>query len=131
MFWTWHICVPHQAIFAIVCRDCALTEANLEEKKIKKLEGIAVREFQRIEEGERIVNERLEEEERIENERLEEEERIENERLQEERIERERREAEDAARSLISISRIPELEREFPLIVSLLRAPSKVNGRKQ
>ena len=109
MFWTWHICVPHQAIFAIVCRDCALTEANLEEKKIKKLEGIAVKEFQRIEE----------------------EERIENERLEEERIERERREAEDAARSLISISRIPELEREFPLIISLLRAPSKVNGRKQ
>ena len=120
MFWTWHICVPHQAIFAIECRDCALTEAILEEKKIKKLEGIAVKEFQRIEEEERIENERLEEEERIENERLE-----------EERIEQERREAEDAAKSLISISRIPELERKFPLIVSLLRAPSKVNGRKQ
>ena len=101
--------MPHQAIFATECRDCVLTKAILEDKEIKKLERIAVKAFQRIEE----------------------EEIIEKERLEERRIEKERQEAEEAARSLISISCIPDLEREFPLIVSLLRAPSKVNGRRQ
>ena len=109
MYWTWHICVPHQAIFATECRDCVLTKAILEEKEIKKLERIAAKAF-------RVANEK-EEEERAEKE--------------EERAEKERQEAEEAARSLISISRITEVEREFPLIVSLLRAPSKVNGRRQ
>ena len=102
MYWTWHICVPHQAIFATECRDCVLTKAILEEKEIKKLERIAAKAF-----------------------------RVENEKEEEERAEKERQEAEEAARSLISISRITEVEREFPLIVSLLRAPSKVNGREQ
>ena len=102
MYWTWHICVPHQAIFATECRDCVLTKAILEEKEIKKLGRIAAKAF-----------------------------RVANEKEEEERAEKERQEAEEAARSLISISRIPEVEREFPLIVSLLRAPSKVNGREQ
>ena len=102
MYWTWHICVPHQAIFATECRDCVLTKAILEEKEIKKLGRIAAKAF-----------------------------RVANEKEEEERAEKERQEAEEAARSLISISRIPEVEREFPLIVSLLRAPSKVNGRRQ
>ena len=108
-FWAWHICVPHQAIFAIECLDCAVKRDILKELEIKKLERKAVKEFKRIEE----------------------EERIENERLEAERIETQRREAEEAAKSLISISRVAEVEEEFPLIVSLLRAPSKVNGRKQ
>ena len=102
MYWTWHICVPHQAIFATECRDCVLTKAILEEKEIKKLGRIAAKAF-----------------------------RVANEKEEEERAEKERQEAAEAARSLISISRIPEVEREFPLIVSLLRAPSKVNGRGQ
>ena len=108
-FWTWHICVPHQAIFAIECLDCAVKRDILKELEIKKLERKALKEFRRFDE----------------------EDRIEIERLEAERIETQRRETEEAAKSLISIRRIAEVEEDFPLIVSLLRAPSKVNGRRQ
>ena len=108
-FWTWHICVPHQSIFAIECFDCAAKRDILREIELKKLERKALKELRRFDE----------------------EERIETERLETERIEKQRRETEEAAKSLISIRRVFEVEENFLIIVSLLRAPSKLNGRRQ
>ena len=108
-FWAWHICVPHQSIFSIECLDCATKRDILKELELKKLERKALKELRRFDE----------------------EERIETERLEAERIEKQRRETEEAARSLISIRRVFEAEENFPIIVALLRAPSKLNGRRQ
>ena len=94
-------CVPHQSIFAVECFNCATERDVLKEREIRKLERTALRELRN----------------------LDEEERIETERLEAERIETRKRETEEAAKTLISISRIREVEEEFPLIVSLLRAP--------
>ena len=99
--WAWHICVLHQSIFATECFICATERDLLKEREIRKLERTALRGLRN----------------------LDEEEEIENQRLEIERIETEIRETEEAARTLISIRRIREVETEFPLIVSLLRAP--------
>ena len=99
--WAWHICVLHQTIFPTECFICATERELLREREIRKLERAALKELKN----------------------LDEEEEIERQRLEEERIEAEVRETEEAARTLISIPRIKEVETEFPLIVSLLRAP--------
>ena len=104
-----HICVLHQTTFSGECDECASTRGVLEALKLKALERVALKEIRR----------------------LDEEERLETERLEAERIEKQRLETEEAAKSLISIRRVVEVEENFPIIVSLLKAPSKLNGRRQ
>ena len=104
-----HICVLHHSIFRVECLDCATTRDVLKELELKTLERKALKEIRR----------------------LDEEERLETERLEAERIEKQRLETEEAAKSLISIRQVVEVEENFPIIVSLLKAPSKLNGRRQ
>ena len=104
-----HICVLHQTTFSGECGECASTRGVLEALKLKALERVALKEIRR----------------------LDEEERFEAERLEAEKLEKERLETEAAAKSLINIRRVIKVEERFPIIVSLLKAPSNLNGRRQ
>ena len=103
-----HICVLHQITFSGECDECASTRGVIDALKLKALERVALKAFKKFDEEERLDAERAEAE-RLENERLE---------------------TEAAAKALIQLSRVIEVEKRYPIIVSLLKTPSILNGRR-
>ena len=102
------ICVLHQTTYNGECDECAFTRGVKDALKLKALERVALKAFKKFDEEARLDAERAEAE-RLENERLE---------------------TEAAAKALIQLGREIEVEKRYPTIVSLLKTPSILNGRR-